>query len=254
MLKTKQTLIGFIKDLTANTKKHSLNLLFVSVLASIFVIIVLTVFFGLYYMLITRTSTETILAVRFGFLLINYLLVLVLASVVQIVTLKIFFDPQLKISSMISNVKSYFWRFLGLSIIINILFFLFSLPIYVAIFLFAIQNYLLSLIAMLVGILLLLLFTGYIMFSPFVLIEKQSKIYGSIKESVNMASLNIWSIFVKLIILIGIMVGLNYVASLFITLPYIGQFIEIAGIFIFFIMFIIYLFTIYQSLKTKAQS
>jgi hypothetical protein len=254
MLKTKPTLISFIKDFSANTQKHSMNLLFVSILASFFVVIVLTVFFGLYYTLITRTDNSTILAVRFTFLMINYLLVLILASVVQIVTLKIFFDPQLKISSMITNVKSYFWRFLGLSIILNILFFLFSLPVYVAIFLFAIQNYILSMIAMLVGILLLLLFTSYIMFSPFVLIEKKSKIYHSIKESMDMASLNIWGIFVKLIILIALMVGLNYLASLFTTIPYVGQVIEIGAMFLFFILFIIYLFTIYQNLKIKAQS
>lgn len=252
MQKTKKTLVGFLKDLTGNTKKHSLNLLLAALLSSVFVVLVLAVFFGLYYTIIGRTSLSTILAVRFTFLIINYLLVLVLASVVQIVTLKIFFDPQIKISGMITDVKSYFWRFLGLSIIINILFFLFSLPVYVAIFLFAIQNYILSLIALLVGILLLLLFTSYIMFSPFILIEKQKKIYHSIQESMNMASANIWGIFLKLIILIVVMILLNYLASLFITIPIAGQIIELVGIFVFFIIFIIYLYTIYQDLKSNA--
>lgn len=254
MPKTKPTLFSFLRDLSDNTKKHSLNLLFAAILASVFVIIILTVFFAFYYLLINRTMVSSVLAVRFTFLIINYLLVLILASVVQIVTLKIFFDPQLKVSNLISHVKTYFWRFLGLSIIINILFFLFSLPIYVAIFLFAIQNYLLSLIALIVGILLLLLFTSYIMFSPFILIEKQRKVYHSIKESMDLASTNIWGIFIKLISLIVIMIVLNYLATFLVAIPFFGQIIELIAIFLFFIIFIIYLYTIYQNLKLNAHS
>jgi hypothetical protein len=254
MPKTKPTLFSFLKDLSENSKKHSLNLLFAAILGSVFVIIVLSVFFALYYLVINRSTLSSVLAVRFTFLIINYLLVLILASVVQIITLKVFFDPQVKVSILLSHVKNYFWRFLGLSIIINILFFLFSLPIYVAIFLFAIQNYILSLTALLVGILLLLLFTSYIMFSPFILIEKQNKIYNSLKESMDLASTNIWGIFTKLIALIVIMVFLNYLASLFITIPFVGQIIEIGAIFLFFIIFIIYLYTISQNLKLKAHS
>jgi hypothetical protein len=248
----KQNLPSFLKDLLANTKKYSLNLLFTSILAGVFSIIVLTVFFGLYYLIISRAALTSALAIRFTFNIFNYFLILILASVVQIVTLKVFFDPILKISNLITSVKSYFWRFLGLSLIINILLFLFSLPVYVAIFLFASQNYILSLIALLVGILLLLLFTSYVMFSPFILIEKRGKIYQAIKESMNLAADNIWDVLAKLIILIVILLLLNYLAAFFIALPIVGPIIELGAILILFIFFIIYLYTIYQNLKPKA--
>jgi len=252
MLKTKTTLLNFLNDLSGNTKKHSLNLLLAALLSSVFVIIAYAVFYGLYYLIISKTSFNTILAVRFTFLMFRYLVILILASIVQIATLKVFFDPQVTISNLFTGVKTHFWRFLGLSIIINILFFLFSLPIYVAIFLFAIQNYIFSLIALLIGILLMLLFAGYIIFSPFIMIEKQKKIYNSIRESMNMASDNIWGILAKIVILIAAMVALNYIFSLFITIPFVGQIIELAAIFVFYIIFIIYIYTIYQNLKSNA--
>jgi hypothetical protein len=252
MPQTNNTLLSFLKDLKTNAQKHSLNLLLATILSAIFVIFVLTVFFPVYYLIINQTSMTTVLAVRYTFKIINYLLVIILASIVQIITLKTFFEPQLKISKLISHVKTYFWRFLGLSIVLNILLFLFSLPIYVAIFLFFLQNYLFSLIAFLIGIILLLLFTSYFMFSPFILIEKQTKVYQAIKESIDLASTNIWSVFSKIIALIVAIIALNLLASLFITIPYIGQIIELLAIFVFFIIFIIYMYTIYQNLKPNA--
>jgi len=254
MPKTKPTFFSFLNDLKDNTQKHSLNLLFAAILSAMFVVIALTVFFGIYYLVISQTSISTVLAVRFIFLTANYLLVLILASVVQIATIKVFFEPQFKLRGAIASVKTFFWKFLGLSIVLNILFFLFSLPIYTAIFFFSIQDYILSLIALFVGIILLLLFTSYIMFSPFILIEKQSNIHQALKESADLAASNIWGIFLKLIILIVSLVAFNYVISLFITTPLIGGTIEIGAIFLFFVIFIIYLYTIYQNLKVNAHS
>ncbi|MCX6740099.1 MAG: hypothetical protein NTZ49_02625 [Candidatus Parcubacteria bacterium] len=247
----KTSLLKFFKDFKENTKKHSPNLVFATLFTAIFAAIILTIFFGLYYFIMSKSSLSTFLAVRFTFLVINYLLVLILSSIVQIIVIKVFFEPELKLANLVGHVKDYFWKFLGLSIVINILFLLFCLPIYAALLLFAIENFILAIVSLITGILLILFFTAYVMFSPFILIEKKEKVYHALKQSMDMASGNLWGILSKLLILIVILIALNYIATLFINIPWVGQVFELAGIFLLFLVTFIYVFTLYENIKIK---
>lgn len=247
----KTSLIKFFKDLKENTKKHSPNLIFATLFSAIFAVIILTVFFGLYYFIMSKASVNTFLAVRFTFLVINYILVLILSSIVQIIVIKVFFEPNLKLTNIIGHIKTYFWKFLGLSIVINILFFIFCLPIYAALLLFAVDNFILAIVSLVTGILLILFYTAYVMFSPFILIEKKEKIYHSLKQSMDLTSGNLWGILSKLLILIVILIAINYIASIFISIPWVGDIFELAGLFFLFIVFIIYTFTLYENIKIK---
>lgn len=182
--------------------------------------------------------------------IITYIITLSIAVTAQILIINFLLNPKLHFKANLKSIKPYFLNFFILSIIINILFFIATLPIYVGLTLFIFDFHVLGAISFVVGAILTLLLTSYLIFSSFFLIEYKLSALAALKSSYTLAKYNILNIIFKIIVLALIIIILNSLMIIFSPLQIFGT---ILSAFVFIIMILLsytYLFAIYKDFKS----
>jgi len=206
---------------------------------------------GTYYLLFSTGIVSTNIYYTFNLFwrIAGYALTFVIAVIAQILVINHLIKPNIDFKTNFSQIKEYFASFLCLSIILNILFFLFTLPIYVAVFLFIYNNYILGVIAFALGIFLTLALTSYVLAAPFLIIDNKLKCVESITKSFRLAHSKVSRIILNIIVLAVTIVILNGVSIVIVSIP--GAGIVLATVIsIFLIIFAFaYIYAIYQELN-----
>lgn len=239
-------------SLSLKTFKDSwLNLIlitfFIICLLLAFLLIAFFIYIALLYYGIV--SYDIIFTYRLIWKIAVYLVTFIIAVITQFLFINSLLKPKMSFVNNLKEIKIYFWRFFFLTIIINVLFIIFNIPIYVAIFLFAINNLILGIICLIFGLIITLLLTSYIIFSPFILVEKKTSCLTAIKKSFAITEKNLFVVILNVIILAAIILILNTFSVLITQINTIGL---IISTFIFLAMILIsfiYLFALYQKLK-----
>jgi hypothetical protein len=208
---------------------------------------------GIYYLIFSTglISLNNLYTFRLFWTLFTYILTFLIAVIAQILLITHLIKPGIDFKKNLIEVKENFVSFLGLSIILNILFFLFTLPIYVAVFLFIYNNLILGVISLGLGFALTLSLTAYMIAAPFLIIDKNMKWLEAIKQSFQLTHNKIGNIIINIIILAITVVILNSLSILIVVIP--GAGIVLATIIsIFLIIFAFsYIYAIYQKVKSN---
>ncbi len=180
---------------------------------------------------------------------LGYLIFMAVAAFAQILIINNLLNTQTDLKTTLKSVKIVFPSFFCLTIIINIIFFILTIPIYVAIFLFMFNNLILGVLSFILGIILILFAATYLIFSPFILIEKKKNCLAALKESFSLSKGKEAKILFKIIILALILVILNWITVILTPFYIIGAILS-SIVFILMILFVFaYLLTIYQEIK-----
>ncbi|HDQ22704.1 MAG TPA: hypothetical protein ENN28_01880 [Candidatus Uhrbacteria bacterium] len=171
--------------------------------------------------------------------IISYIIYLIIAVIAQILMLNQLIKPQINLKENFNAIKKFFISFLGLTISVNILFLIFSLPIQVGVFLFLFDQLVLGFIALILGIALTLLLATAIIFSPFLLIEKKISCPSALKLSFDLSRRNFPNLLLKLIVIALLFIIINGFATIFFSIPYAGFILGSAT----FLLMIIFAFT-----------
>ncbi len=208
---------------------------------------------GIYYLLFASglVSTNLFYTFRLFWTILTYILSFLIAVIAQILVITHLIKPGIDFKTNLSQVKENFVSFLGLSIILNIIFFLFTLPIYVAVFLFIYNNFVLGVIALALGFALTIALTAYMIAAPFLIIDKNLKVIESLTKSFQLTHKHIGRITINIIILAITIVILNSLSILIISIPGAGLVLSTV-ISIFLILFAFsYIYAIYQEIKSN---
>jgi hypothetical protein len=198
------------------------------------VINVTNVFLARLIVNIATTIISFIIAVMAQYLIINSLL-----------------NPNLKFSSNFKNIKKFFRNLFCLTLIINVIFLIVTLPIYVAVFLISLDKIAIAMIALIMGLILSLLTTCYLVFSPFLIIDEQQPCLKAIVISFNLSAKKIANLILNIIVLALIIIILNSLGLLLYKIQYAGLFIS-SLIYLLMIIFAFnYLFALYQNYKLE---
>ncbi len=178
-----------------------------------------------------------------------YLITFIIAVIAQFLIVNTLLNPRQKFIENLKSIKQYFWRFLILTIIINILFVVFNIPIYVSIFLFAIDNLILGIISLIFGLIITILLSSYLIFSPFVLVDNNTGWLEAIKKSFSLTENKLFRVIFNVIILALIILILNTISVLIAQLDIIGLILSTVIFVIMVFVAFIYLFAMYQKFK-----
>jgi len=179
------------------------------------------------------------------------LILFIIAVLAQFLLINSLLNPQVKLKENLKSINQVFWPFLCLTLILNLIFLLASLPFYISIFLFLLNNLVLGVISFIVGVVLILFLGSYLIFSPFILIEKKLSFLEAIKKSFILAEGNFGNIFLKIIVLGLILLIFNGLSLLAMLAPIIIR--AILNGFIIMIMILVgfaYLFALYHDFKS----
>ncbi len=240
-----------ILNSTKIAKKNLPELILIIFLMISIIIAALFLLNLLYFLLIKYNVVKINYLFTFNFIwqIFIYILSLGIAAIAQIMLIQQMLTPEVKFKSIIKSIKNNFLSFLVLMFAINIIFLIASLPIYTSIFIFLLGKTVISIISLVLGIILTLLFAGYFIFSPFILIEEKTSWLKALKDSFALSGKNLPNIIYKLIILAIIFIILNGLAIIIMPVPYVGT---ILGSIIFLLMIIFtftYLFALYREFK-----
>jgi hypothetical protein len=207
--------------------------------------------YGAFYLFVYLkvVNPQNVLFFNISVRLILYLGYLILGALAQILLLNNLLDSKLALGQNLHSIKSYLWQMLALNIIIGIIFFVISSPLYASVLFLAIGNIILAYISTIFGYALIIIVAALLLFSCFILIEKKLNWLNSIKESVKISKNNLMEIIVNLLILGVIFLILNTISILFFQLMF---WLAIMGgiVIIFWILFsFAYVFAMYQNYK-----
>jgi len=234
-------------------KTNWLNSLFVILFATICVIAVAIILSLIWKLLLFLNIVQFygIVFYRFAWQILTAIIFFILAILAQFLLINAFLNPQIKLKQNLKSIKQIFWQLLLLSIIINLLFLLACLPIYISIFLFLLNSAVLGAISFILGFVLIIFLSCYLIFSPFILIEKKLSFLAAMKKSFILVGGNFKNVFWKIFILGIILLLLNGLTILITLAPIIIKSILSSLVLLFMIIFgFSYLFVIYQDLKS----
>ncbi|MFC1598868.1 hypothetical protein ACFL2U_02600, partial [Patescibacteria group bacterium] len=180
----------------------------------------------------------------------------IIAVIAQILIINAFFQPKINFTENLKSLKKHFWGYFYLTIILYILFAFFTLPVYVGISLLAFNNTILGLLSFFLGILLSLFLVSYVIFSPFLLIDKNMGCIQAIKKSIALTQNNLANIIARVIFLTIILTILNIISTYlvpFYTLGKMYYIVGLIGIILVLVMILLafaYLFAMYQNFKS----
>nr|MBD3359300.1 hypothetical protein [Candidatus Buchananbacteria bacterium] len=194
-------------------------------------------------------SFNIIFTYRLIWTIVTYLVTFIIAVIAQLLIINSLLKPRKKFIENLNSIKKYFWQFLILTIIINILFVIFNIPIYVSIFFFALDNLILGIISLIFGLIITILLTSYLIFSPFLLIDKNTSWFESIKKSFSLTEKKLFQVIFNVIILALIILILNTISVLVLQLDIIGLVLSTIIFIIMVFTAFIYLFAMYQKFK-----
>lgn len=204
-----------------------------------------------YYVLISKSiiNLDAIYSFRLIWQVVAYIISFVIGVIAQFLILNSMLKPNLSFSDNLKSTKDYFSQFLYLNIIINILFFILTIPIYLSGFLFLMGNLVLAIIALLLGIILILLFVSYFVFSPFILIDNKLSFIEAIKKSIQITKNHLFNIIFNLVLLAFIIVIVNSFSVMIVSLPYIGLILSTVISVVLILFSFTYLMALYQNYK-----
>jgi hypothetical protein len=234
---------------------QALKTKFTSLILSIFIIISLIIAavvlsFGLYQLTLTSSFLmKNILAYNIGARIFFYLLYLILGIFAQIILINVFLKNYISFKENLLSFCKHFWQMLVLNIFLNLLFLVLSSPFYAAIIFFIMNNPVLGYASILAGIILTILGAVLLLFSPFILIDKNTDWLSALKISFNISKNHIFPIAFNLLILAFIFIILNLFSMVLISMPLL--YMALGTILsLFLIMFCFsYLFVMYQDYK-----
>jgi len=180
---------------------------------------------------------------------ISAIIFFLIAAAAQYLLINQLLNLNIKLKENLANLKKYWAKFLCLTIIINLIFLLTTLPIYVAVFLILLKSYVLGIFTLLVGFCTILFLAAYLVTSPYLLVDKKLFCIEAIKKSFKLAEGNFWQILIKIIILSVILLILNLLTFILISLPYFGALLSGLILIIMIIIAFSYLAVLYQELK-----
>jgi len=218
------------------------------ILAIIIIILTLLGFVLIKFNLVSQFAFSTSTIIWQAIIAVIFYLAAIFAQFLFINNL---LNPGIKLKENLSSFKINFWNFLCLNIIINILFLLATMPIYIAAFLLSLNNLILGIICLLFGYVLILFLASYLFFSPFILIEKKTSCPESIKLSLNLVEGKFWSITSRILILSILLLLLNKLSLIVYNLPLIGSLLSLIILIILILLGFVCTFALYQDLKSS---
>jgi len=205
----------------------------------------------IYYALVSKSiiNLDAIYSFRLIWQVCIYIISFLISVAAQYLIINTMINPRLELKDNLKSIKNNFSQFLFLNIIIQILFFIITIPIYLSGFLFLFGNIILAIAALLLGIIIIVLFVSYFVFSPFFLIEEKLSFVEAIKKSITSSQNNIFNIIFNLILLAFIIVIINSFSVLIISVPFIGLILSTIISLILIMFSFTYLMALYQNYK-----
>ncbi len=244
--------IQLLRNTFAIIKEASGNLL-LNVFFIICLTFILFFFFGAIFYLgmnFNIIQNNYLFTFRFAWQAFFYIATFILGVMAQILIIKSLFDTKAKFITILSSLKVYFANFLCLSILINLIFLVCSLPLYAGILLLALNNLILGVTSIILAIALNIIVSVCLLFSSYILIEKNQSCISAIKESYKLASKNFWQIIVRLFFLcVGLIIIFNIFTLISFWLPNIGAALSILLLIPVILFVFAYLFILYRNLK-----
>jgi len=239
-------------------KKNLANLLLTIFIVTCIIIAAILFLFAFYYLfiLIGVTKINFIFTYNLLWKTTSSIVYFLIAVIAQILLINVFFQPKIDFKENLKSIKKYFWNFLCLTIVLHLLFLFFTLPIYVGITLLALNNAILGLLSFFLGIFLALFLVSYLVFSPFILIDKNTRCMEAIRKSIKLSQGYLANIILKILFLTIILVILNILSGYlvpFYTQGKLFYIIGLLGIVIVLIMILLtfaYLYNMYQNYKS----
>ncbi len=232
-------------------KQSWLNLLLSFIFISVLILAANLLLTYIYYLLVTFKviTVDNIIVSRILWALSTYLIYFLIAVVAQIVIIYTLMNPKLKFRENIKSVKKHFLNFLFLAIIISILFVIFSLPIYAAIIFFIANQAVLGILSLILGYILILLLSSTLIFSIYIIIEKDEYPLNAIKHTYHLSKSSLSSLAFKIFVLAIMVLILNNISGLLFKLPAIGPALSYIFVIIIMLLILVYPFALYQDLK-----
>lgn len=232
-------------------KESWLNLFLSFIFISILILAANLMIYFIYYILVTLKfiTADNVLVSRILWSVSTYVFYFLIAVIAQIVIIYSLLNPKNKFSESLKSVKKHFLNFLFLSIIISILLLVFSLPIYAAIIFFIGNQAFLGIISLILGYILILLLSSTIVFSTYIIIEKNEYPLNALKQTYHLSKGSIANLAFKIFILAIIVLILNNISSLLFQLPVIGAALGYLFVFLILLLVLTYPFALYQDLK-----
>lgn len=232
-------------------KKSWLNLLLVTFFIFCLLLAFLLIAFFTYIALLYYgvVGFYAVFTYRLVWKIVVSVITFIIAVIAQFLIVNALLNPQIKFLNDLKAIKHYFWRFLALMIIINVLFVIFNIPIYVSVFLFAVNNLVLGMISLIFGLIITVLLTSYIIFSPFILVDKDTTCFEAIKNSFSITENNLFNVILNVIAVALIVLILNGLSVLVLNLDTIGLILSTVIFIIMVFTAFIYLFAMYKKFK-----
>jgi len=257
-LKKPQSLIQLLITSLKVINKNFANLILTIFIVICLVITAMLLLFLIYYLFIFLNIVNINFIYTYNFIWKSFgsIVYFIIAVIAQILLINVFFKSQINFKENLQAIKKYFWGIFCLTIILQLIFMFFTLPIYVGIFLLALKNIILGILSFTLGIILAVLIVSYVVFSPFILIDKNIGCIAAIKQSIALTKNKLANIILKIIFLSIILIILNILSTYLLPLYILGKMYFLAsllGIILFLLMILLtfaYLFTMYQDYKT----
>ncbi|MFA5188489.1 MAG: hypothetical protein WC460_03965 [Patescibacteria group bacterium] len=232
-------------------RKNWLNLLSIIIFITGLIIAILIILWVIWQLCIMLNLIQPsyFLTFNLGWTIISFVVFFLLTLLAQFLIINYLLNPLIKLRENIGAFFNLFWDWLCLNVILNLALLLFSLPLYVGLFLLLTGNTWLGIACLLFGAIIILFFSSYLIFSPFILLDKKLSWLESLKKSFLLASGFFRNILFKILILVLVLLILNSLSTVVLKLQYIGVIISAFILLLMIYLSFAYLFAIYLDLK-----
>jgi len=239
----------FVKSWQILKSKFTALILSIFVIISLIIAAVILGYAVFQALLNVDLLIKNILAFNIGARFFFYLIYLILGVIAQIILINVFLKDYASFKDNLFPLSSHFGHMLILNIILSIFFVIAGTPFYASIIFFLMANPVLGYTAILTGLILTILCATLFLFSPFILIEKNSSWLAALKESFAISKNNIIPIAFNLLIITFIFIILNFFSIVLLNMSFV--YMAVGTILsLFLIMFCFsYLFVMYQNYK-----
>jgi hypothetical protein len=234
-------------------KKTWLNLLMSLCVMALVIFITSFILYLLYYSVISfgfiYNSLSNFVFFQICWAVLVFIIFYLIAVFAQVIIIKSLLDNN-NFQQILKSLPKYFLNYLCLSIIISLLLVIAGLPIYSALILFYLQNWVLGFLSLLLAYILIIVFSVLVVFSPLMLIEQNLYPLTALKNAYLLSKKFLIQIIWKIFLLSVILLILDILATLFYGMPFIGLLIWFIISLIISILFFAFPITLYKSLKS----
>lgn len=194
---------------------------------------------------------SNILLFRYIWNLVTSLLLFFVGVGAQILMVFTLFNPSSTFKAKILSVKENFWSFLWLTLATYLLAIICSSPIYVSVLFFVVNEIVLAMISLILGLTLLLSLTVYIIFSQFIIIEKKQSWVSAIKQSFKIAEKNLFNVVFNVILIVLFCMAWANLAYTLEFIPVFGVVLSFFALIFLALILFTYLFSMYKEFKNN---